>query len=161
MLLKLSKSSARRWRIISFVRKAGPAAVLSLFLLASGCNRNIQTAEAVRQGVISHLAGRAGLDIGSMDVDVASVTFRGEEADAVVSFRPKGSTDPASMMQMRYTLERQGGRWVVKTKQGAGGAAHEGLEGSTDPHQNLGQPSGALPPGHPPVGEAAPKPAKP
>jgi hypothetical protein len=96
-----------------------------------------------------------------MEVDVASVTFRGEEAEAVVSFRPKGSTDPVSMMQMRYTLERQGGRWIVKTKQGAGGGAHVGVEGAADPHQNLGQPAGALPPGHPPLGEAAPKPPKP
>jgi len=130
-------------------------------VLASGCNRNVETAEAVRQGVISHLSGRVGLDIGSMDVEVASVAFRGEEADAVVSFRPKGSTDPASVMHMQYTLERQGGRWVVKAKKGAGGGAHEGLEQPGDPHQGMGQPSGALPPGHPPVGEAAPSPPKP
>ncbi len=134
---------------------------LAVFLVASGCNRNVQTAEAVRQGVISHLAGRAGLDIGSMDVEVASVAFRGDEADAVVSFRPKGSTDPASVMQMRYTLERQGSRWVVTTKKGAGGGAHEGIDQPDNPHQGMGQPSGTLPPGHPPVGEASPAPAKP
>lgn len=143
------------------MRKAGPAVVLAVLWLASGCNRNVQTAEAVRQGVISHLSGRAGLDIGSMDVEVASVAFRGNEADAVVSFRPKGSTDPASVMQMQYTLERQGSRWVVKSKKGAGGSAHEGLGQPGDPHQGTGQPSGSLPQGHPPVGEATPAPAKP
>lgn len=143
------------------MRKAGPAVALAVFLLAGGCNRNVHTAEAVRQGVISHLSGRAGLDIGSMDVEVASVAFRGNEADAVVSFRPKGSTDPASVMQMQYTLERQGSRWVVKTKKGAGGGAHEGIAQPGDPHQEMGQPSGTLPPGHPPVGETSPAPAKP
>lgn len=134
---------------------------MAALLLASGCNRNVETAEAVRQGVITHLSGRAGLDIGSMDVEVASVAFRGDEADAVVSFRPKGSTDPASVMQMQYTLERQGSRWVVKTKKGAGGGAHEGLELPGAPHPGMGEPSGSLPAGHPPVGEATPAPAKP
>jgi hypothetical protein len=142
------------------VKHAGLAVVAAALLLA-GCSRNVQTAEAVREGVISHLAGRAGLDIGSMDVEVASVTFRDNEADATVSFRPKGSTDPASGMQMRYTLERQGGRWVVKSKGEAGETPHgAGAEMGSDPHGGMA-PGGNLPPGHPPLGEATPPAAKP
>jgi hypothetical protein len=148
---------AGAWLIIGHVKQAGMA-VLAAATLLFGCSRNLETAEAVREGVISHLAGRAGLDVGSMDVEVASVTFRGNEADATVSFRPKGSTDPASGMRMRYTLERQGSRWVVKSKGEAGGTPH-GAGGALggDPHgSSAAPPGGELPPGHPPLGEANP-----
>lgn len=147
---------AGAWLIIGHVKQAGMA-VVAVAVLLGGCSRNLETAEAVREAVISHLAGRAGLDVGSMDVEVASVTFRGNEADATVSFRPKGSTDPASGMRMRYTLERQGGRWVVKSKGEAGGTPH-GAGGSLggDPHGAGGATGGDLPPGHPPLGEPRP-----
>ena len=46
--------------------------------------------------------------------------FKGKEADATVSFRPKGS-GPGSGLQMRYTLEQKSGKWVVKEKSQAGG----------------------------------------
>src|SRR2546427_12225673 len=59
----------------------------------------------------------------SMDVDVTSIAFKGKEADATVSFRPKGS-GPGSGLQMRYTLEQKSGKWVVKEKSQAGGSPH-------------------------------------
>lgn len=126
--------------------QASIAAVLGFALLFSGCSRDIQSKEAVRSGIISHLSSRAGLDIGSMDVEVTSVSFRGGEADATVSFRPKGSNDPASGMQMLYTLERKGNQWVVKGKREPGSSPHSGA-----PDAPAGQ-SGQLPQGHPPVG---------
>jgi hypothetical protein len=92
---------------------------------------------------MKHLSSRSDLDIDSLQVDVATVTFRNGEADAVVSFRPKGSTDPASAMQIRYTLERKGGEWVVKSRSEAGGSPHGGAP-----------PDGGLPPGHPPIPES-------
>jgi len=58
-----------------------------------------------------------------MQVDVTSVSFRQNEADATVSFRPKGGGAGAGM-QMRYVLERRGNRWVVKSKSEAGGSPH-------------------------------------
>lgn len=120
-------------------------------LLMGACTQNIQNEEAVRQGVISHLAGVSGLDLTSMDVEIASVVFRGDEADAVVSFQIKGSTEPGSGMQMTYTLERQGSRWVVKGRADSGGAAQGGGAMGSEPAE------GSLPAGHPPMGEAAPE----
>ncbi len=85
-----------------------------------------------------------------MQVDVASVTFRDNEADAVVSFKPKGSADPSNTMQMRYTLERKGGDWVVKSRGGSGGSPHGGMGGAAP------APGGEMPSGHPPVPSTPP-----
>jgi hypothetical protein len=119
----------------------------------------------VRQGVIDYLTQRTDLNMKMMQVDVTSVSFRQDEADATVSFRPKGSAGGG--MQMRYTLERQDGRWVVKGKghPGAGQAPHSqmpagGMPGAgQSPHGAMpggmpgGMPAGTpnpdLPPGHP------------
>ncbi len=115
-------------------------------MLGLGCGRNIQTQEAIRRGVIDHLSKRSGLDVNSMQIEVSSVNFRANEADAVISFRPKGSTDPGAGMQMMYTLERKGNQWVVKSKAGAGGGAPHGA--------GMSAPGGELPSGHPPVAPA-------
>jgi hypothetical protein len=115
-------------------------------MLGLGCGRNIQTQEAIRRGVIDHLSKRSGLDVNSMQIEVSSVNFRANEADAVISFRPKGAADPGAGMQMMYTLERKGNQWVVKSKAGAGGAAPHGAGMST--------PGSEVPAGHPPVAPA-------
>jgi hypothetical protein len=115
-------------------------------MLLLGCSRGPQTPEAVRQGVIDHLSTRSDLDLASMQVEVTSVSFRQDEADATVSFRPKGG-GAASGMQMRYTLERKGSRWAVKGK----GQAPTGEA----PHGNAQRPA-EFPPGHPAAGGAKP-----
>lgn len=120
--------------------------LLTLGLLLAGCSRNVQNEAAVRQGVIDYLSARTDLNLSQMQVDVTSVSFRQNEADAVVAFRPKGGADSAGM-QMRYTLERKGDRWVVKKSAGA---------------HTQRQPAGGtggqmqMPPGHPPMGAAPP-----
>ncbi len=83
-----------------------------------------------------------------MQIDISSVTFRQNEADAVVSFRAKGSNDPASGMQMAYKLELKGNRWVVKGRQDAGGSPHGG--GAAMPGAQM-----PIPPGHPPMSPKA------
>ena len=118
----------------------------------------------MRQGVIDYLSQRTDLNMKMMQVDVTSVSFRQDEADATVSFRPKGAAGGG--MQMRYTLERQGGRWVVKGKgrPGAGQEPHGkmpagGMPGAgQSPHGGAmpggmpgGTPNPDLPPGHPAV----------
>jgi len=134
--------------------------LFAALLLAACGNRAVQNETAIRQGVIDYLAKRSDLNLSTMQVDVTSVSFRQNEADATVSFRPKGAAGAAAM-QMRYTLERQGVRWVVKgrARSGAGQPAH-GM-GSMPPGHGttMGQPpadTGAqggskLPPGHPPL----------
>jgi hypothetical protein len=131
-----------------------------LGVLLAGCgNRRIDNEAAVRQGVLDYLGQRPGLNLSTMQVDVTSVSFRENEADATVAFRPKGA--PEGGMQMRYTLERKGDRWVVKGRgRGQAGQAPHGAgqmppvgAGAAAPPAAHGTAEGsALPPGHPPLG---------
>jgi hypothetical protein len=116
----------------------------------SGCNRASQSKEAIRQGVIDYVTSK--VNVGAMDVDVISIDFKGNEADATVAFKAKGA-DASSGLQMRYTLEQKGGKWVVKDKAQAGGSPHgAGALPGASPHGNGMQPGGGeLPPGHPPM----------
>ncbi|MGC9970752.1 MAG: hypothetical protein ABSE56_09195 [Bryobacteraceae bacterium] len=118
-----------------------PAALAGLLLV--GCSRPIQNEAAVRQGVIDHLSARQDLNLSQMQIDVTSISFRQNEADVTVSFRPKGG-DASSGMRMQYTLERKGNRWAVKGR-GAG------------PHGQMpaAMPGGQMPAGHPPMGPGA------
>jgi len=124
------------------------AALMAALALSAGCKKDIQTKEAVRQAVIDHISGRKGLDLdlSRMVVDIASVNFRENEAEATVSFQPKEGGGGG--MSMKYTLERQGNQWRVKGKADAGGTPH----GQTTPPAG-----GELPAGHPPLGESTKK----
>ena len=129
-----------------------------------GCNKgNIDTKEAVRQGVIDYLASRQNLNVSSMNVEVTSVTFKENEADATVSFAPKGAGG-GQPVSIPYTLERKGSRWVVKPH-AAGGSPHGGgmpggmppggsMPSGENPHGAMppaGGETGTMPPGHPAV----------
>ena len=132
------------------------AAIALLSCVFTGCNRASESKEAIRESIISYVSSK--VNVGSMDVDVTSISFKGNEADATVSFRPKGA-GPSSGLQMQYTLEQKSGKWVVKDKAQAGGSPHgtmpSGAGEPTNPHGAAG-PGGELPPGHPPLdsGEA-------
>jgi hypothetical protein len=144
------------------------AAALVIVLLA-GCKKDIQSQEAVRQGVMSYLSKRS--DLLAMDVSVSSVAFRQDEATAEVHFQAKGNSSPAAGMTMQYALERKDGQWVVKGRAGtnsAHGASAPGvnsvpgqgvLPGSLDGMPRIPTPGGAgsagtLPPGHPSAGSS-------
>jgi hypothetical protein len=121
--------------------------IVAIPLLFAGCTKNIQNKDAVLKGVLDHLAQRSDLQLASMKVEIASVTFRGNEAEALVSFQGKGQN--ANPMQMRYTLEQKGNQWIVTKKADSGNATHAGT-GSD------GTAAGSvLPPNHPPVGSGA------
>jgi hypothetical protein len=100
------------------------------------------TEEAARQGVIDYLTKRANLNVSGMDLAVASLACRENDADAVVSFTAKGA-NPGTPMSRHYALERQGDHWVVKSSTDAGSSPHGGAAPAG---------GGALPPGHPSVG---------
>jgi hypothetical protein len=106
---------------------------LLLILTLAGCHRGAQAGkDAVREGVLDYLSGRKDLSIGSMNVEVTSVQFDGNTADATVAFSPKGV--PSSQgMTMRYQLEQQGSRWVVVSHQDSGHAASV-APGGPNPH---------------------------
>jgi hypothetical protein len=114
----------------------------------AGCHRDVRNENAVRQGVLDYLSSRANLNISSMNVQVTSVVFRKDEADAIVSFAPKGS-NASGGMTIRYLLERKGDRWVVKGRADSG-SPHAGAD--ANPHGGMAPGgTGELPPGHPPV----------
>lgn len=99
-----------------------------------------------------------------MDVTVDSVSYNGDQADATVSFSPKGSKAPGAMMKMQYKLERKGSHWVVTGKSGAPGSPHGGAMGAppaggeANPHGGAAPPE--MPPGHPQAQKnETPKPA--
>ena len=117
-----------------------------------GPSTNLNTKDAVRAAVVEHLSARKGLDLdmGAMELDIGDVSFRANEAEASVSFRPKGTQ--ASAMTMKYALVRDGNRWKVKPKAPESGGAN--------PHGAIVQPQpgtgpggqAVMPPGHPPLG---------
>lgn len=117
------------------------ATIVAVACVFTGCNRASQSKEAIRESVINYVSGK--VNVGSMDVDVTSIAFKGNEADATVSFRPKGS-GPGSGLQMRYTLEQKSGKWVVKDKAQSGGSPHGA---PMNPERG-----GELPSGHPGLG---------
>ncbi len=126
------------------------AALAAILVMGTGaaCKRSIDNQEAVRQAVIDYLSKRSNLNVSAMNVDVASVTFRSNEADAVVAITARGAT-PGQPMSMRYALERQGDHWAVKGKTEAGGSPHGA--GAANPHGGAEPAAGELPPGHPAV----------
>ena len=88
-----------------------------------------------------------------MKIEVSSVSFRGNEADALISFTPKGMESSAGM-QMRYTLEKKGNEWVVKGRADSGG--HGGMAPGASPHGGMpGAGGSSLPPDHPPIGSSS------
>jgi len=155
--------------------------------LLSGCKKNIDNNNAVKQGINTYLSKRS--DLLAMDVNVKSVAYRNNEATATVRFQAKNNSSPNAGMTMQYVLERKGNDWVVKGR--AGGDAHTGMpqgapgapgagQGSMGAMPNTGSgsigamPGGAmsggampgtsgqtLPPGHPAIGGAAPSGSQP
>ncbi len=114
------------------------AAVAAVITLLAGCNNDNRNREEVRQGVMSYLTKRS--DLLAMDVSVASIAFRQDEATAEVHFQAKGNSSPAAGMTMKYVLERKDGQWVVKGRTGANSA-----HGASGPAVNSVPGQGVLP----------------
>ena len=151
--------------IIGFMKRGLIATALAAFIVLAACHKDIQTTEAVQAGMTKYLAGRSGLS--AMDVSVTSVSFHDNEADAMVHFQAKGSTNVNSGISMKYVLERKGNEWVVKGRPGMGGGANPHGD-AANPHGDMGgmgaNPHGgtmpALPPGHPAIPSGTEAPSK-
>jgi hypothetical protein len=130
---------------------------LALLALA-GCSKNIDTTDAVKQGVLRDIP--KDVNVGNMDVNVTSVSFRGQEADAVVSFAPRGGPP---MMSMNYTMERKANEWHIK-KRATGDIQRHAAQAPVGPGGGSSMGTAPpltgsetqLPPGHPSVGGANP-----
>ena len=115
-------------------------------LATTGCQKADQNEQAIKTGLEEYLKNRAGLDMNSMEMKLNSVNFRGSEADVSVSFQAKGATDPSTGMQMKYVMEQQGGKWVVKGRSGT--SEHGGADQAPMPSGGSGM---EMPSGHPPT----------
>jgi len=136
----------------------GALAVATVSLVTlTGCSKNIDNLEAVKQGVLRDIP--KDVNVGAMDVNVVSVSFRGQEADAVVSFAPKGGPP---MMSMNYTMERKSNEWHIKKRANGDIQKHAGqAAGAAGTAGPLSGDSAQLPPGHPSTGAAQPNTAPP
>ena len=117
-------------RIVKGPAIAVAALGLSIALL-SGCKKDIKNDDAVRQGIMNYLSKRP--DLLAMDVNVASVDYRQDEATATVRFQAKGNTSPGAGMTMQYVLERKGNEWMVKGRAGANAHGENGLRKAAVP----------------------------
>jgi hypothetical protein len=128
--------------------------VAILMVCLAACNRGAHDKEAIRQGVIDHLA-QVPLNMASMNVEVTSVQINGNQAQATVSFTPKGG-NAAQGMSMQYRLEKKGDAWAVVGRKDAGPSPHGGggmppaAPGMVNPHGGGKMPS---PEDLPPAGQ--------
>jgi hypothetical protein len=113
-------------------------------LFACSCKSKPDDKEAIRTGVINYLNSLKSLNVSSMDIAVTQTTIAGNQAEAKVEVRPKGSAGGDASMQLTYNLEKRGEEWVVVKSAPSGGNLQ---------HPGPGQmpPGSAIPPGHPNV----------
>jgi hypothetical protein len=118
----------------------------ALLLLTGACKSNTDNnKDAIREGVLKHIASMNGLNVSNMTITVTNATINGDKAQASVDIRAKNGDPSAPAMQLTYDLQKQGGQWVVLKGQPTGGMQHP-APGETPP-------AGSLPPGHPATGD--------
>jgi hypothetical protein len=142
--------------------------IAAAFIMACGCQKQVGDNEAIRAGIMQHLAGVGTLNMSAMDMDIRSVSIDRNQAHAEVEFRPKSGGTPGTGMQVAYNLEKRDGTWVVVKSLPMGGMIQH-PDPNQNPHQNANvhsstmpnfsdvlNPGGAstpasLPPGHPAI----------
>lgn len=150
-------------------------ALIMAVAICCGCKHAPSDADAMRTGILQHLANMKTLNPGAMDLAIDRVTYEGSQAHVFVTFRPKTGGPPGAAMQIAYLMEKRDSGWsVVKTEGVGGGISHPGdgvppntppgqpgVGGDTPNFRDLTSPAGGatggLPPGHPPV-ETKPQP---
>lgn len=120
----------------------------ALLLLTGACKSRTDSKDAIRAGVVKHIASMKGLNVNNMDVVVTQATVNGNSAEASVDIRAKNGDPKAPPMQLVYQMQKQGDEWVVIKGQPTGGMAHPG--------PGEAPPQGTMPPGHPATGAPAP-----
>ena len=122
------------------------AALLGALLLLTGAckSKTDNNKDAIREGVLKHIAGMNGLNVNNMTISVTNATVNGDKAQASVDIRAKSGDPNAPAMQLSYDLQKQGDEWVVLKGQPTGGMQH--------PAPGEMPPAGSMPPGHPATG---------
>lgn len=145
-----------------------PLAVALLGL--SACKKQANDNDAIRAGILQHLASIGTLNMSAMEMDMRSVSIAGNQAHAEVEFRVKTNGPPGGGMQVAYDLEKRGDAWVVLKSQPLGGMQHPNTNQNSSANQPVhSMPNfnellnppvvpgrAALPPGHPPVNPQQP-----
>ena len=123
----------------SYNRIVRIASAILLLLSLAACNRSAPNNDAVRQGVLDHLA-QVGLNMAGMDVTFQAIEINGNQATAAVTITAKGA-GTAGGMQSKYHLELKDGKWVYVSRDdggsqhGAGTAAPGAMApGAANPH---------------------------
>jgi hypothetical protein len=120
----------------------------ALVLMTGACKSKTDSKDAIRDGVVKHIAGMNGLNVNNMSIVVTQATVNGDKAEANVEIRAKNAEPGAPPMQLVYQMQKQGEEWVVVKGQPTGGMQHP-APGEMPPG------GGGLPPGHPATGGAS------
>jgi hypothetical protein len=113
-----------------------------VLLLTAACKPKPDEKEAIKAGVLKHLAAMQGLNVPNMEVNVASYSVNGNLATAQVEIRAKSGDNGGGTMNLAYNMEKRGDEWVVIKGAPAGGTLQHPAPGE-------------MPPGHPNTGTAA------
>lgn len=119
----------RRTALRTALAAAAALALAAILLPAAGCRRSASR-QAVEAAIQAHLHQNTSLQPTSFNTTVKDVTFKGNQAEALVRFESK--LNPNLVVEVRYQLERNGSNWVVKSGQPVS------MQGP-NPHQNLDQ----------------------
>jgi hypothetical protein len=121
------------------------ATTLGAMLLFTGaCKSETASKDAIRDGVVKHIASMNGLNVNNMTITVTQATINGDTAQASVDIRARNGDPSAPPMQLVYQMQKQGNDWVVVKGQPTGGMQH--------PAPGEMPPQGTMPPGHPATG---------
>jgi ketosteroid isomerase-like protein len=115
-----------------------------MLLFAGACKSKTDGKDAIRDGVVKHIAAMNGLNLNNMTITVTQATINGDTAQASVDIRAKNGDPSAPPMQLVYQMQKQGNQWVVVKGQPTGGMQH--------PAPGEVPPPGTMPPGHPATG---------
>lgn len=132
------------------------ASLLGTALLVIGGCKKTDNKNAIRDGVMKHIAGLQGLNVNNMTVTVTQANIHGDKAEANVDIRAKNGDPNAPPMQLVYQMQKQGEAWVVVKGQASGGGMQHPAPGEAPPpgtmppnHPQAGGTSGQMPAGHP------------
>ncbi len=112
------------------------AAVLGVALVGGACSRHAETAQEreVRAALEDHLQKKGNLAMNNMTMEIQSVKFNGDTADAQVRFQSKQK--PELAVGIHYVLRRSGDHWEVVSSSpiaGMGGDSHQQAESPASP----------------------------
>jgi hypothetical protein len=124
------------------MRRGMLASLLGVALLFMGaCKTKPTDKDAIKAGVLKHLAAMQGLNVPNMEVNITQFSVNGNQAAAQVEIKAKSGDSSGGTMNLSYNLEKRGDEWAVVKGMPAGGTIQHPAPGEMPP--------GGMPPGHP------------